>query len=202
MCYDTLKAMGGNSGSKFNAQKNPPAITEDQKYEELILTFERLDRFPPHPKMERLKRLVLEHLLKNVAGDNRGSAGLNPDTRVMVLVTYSDCIEEIVDYLNVESSIIKATKFVGQATDKGGGEGFSRREQIEVMSSDLPFRKLLMGFKVITRFKAGEFNLLVSTSIGEEGLDIGQIDLIVCYDTQTVSIPTVRGDIAGWHSVR
>ncbi|GAA6043110.1 hypothetical protein JCM8097_008427 [Rhodosporidiobolus ruineniae] len=30
--------------------------------------------------------------------------------------------------------------------------------------------------------KAGVFNVLVATSIGEEGLDIGEIDLIVCYE--------------------
>jgi Lhr-like helicase len=26
---------------------------------------------------------------------------------------------------------------------------------------------------------------LVSTSIGEEGLDIGEVDLIICYDSQS-----------------
>lgn len=47
--------------------------------------------------------------------------------------------------------------------------------------------------QVIQKFKAGEFNLLVSTSIGEEGLDIGEIDLIVCYDAQKTPIRMVRG---------
>ena len=46
---------------------------------------------------------------------------------------------------------------------------------------------------MIQRFKTGEFNLLVSTSIGEEGLDIGEIDLIVCYDAQKTPIRMVRG---------
>jgi superfamily II DNA/RNA helicase len=36
--------------------------------------------------------------------------------------------------------------------------------------------------------RAGEFNVLVCTCIGEEGLDIGTVDLIVCYDT--VQAPT------------
>ena len=38
-------------------------------------------------------------------------------------------------------------------------------------------------FQLIERFQKGEFNVLVATSIGEEGLDIGEIDLTVCYDT-------------------
>jgi ERCC4-related helicase len=44
---------------------------------------------------------------------------------------------------------------------------------------------------MIKRFKAGEFNVLVSTSIGEEGLDIGEIEMIVCYDAQKTPIRMV-----------
>lgn len=36
------------------------------------------------------------------------------------------------------------------------------------------------------------FNILVATSIGEEGLDIGEVDLIVCYDSQKTPIRMVR----------
>ena len=35
------------------------------------------------------------------------------------------------------------------------------------------------------------YNVLVSTSIGEEGLDIGEVDLIVCYDAQKTPIRMV-----------
>jgi ERCC4-related helicase len=44
------------------------------------------------------------------------------------------------------------------------------------------------SFQVISRFQSGNYNVLVSTSIGEEGLDIGQVDLIVCYDSQNSPI--------------
>ena len=53
---------------------------------------------------------------------------------------------------------------------------------------------------MIQKFKKGEFNLLVSTSIGEEGLDIGEIDLIVCYDAQKTPIRMVCGVRTGWSS--
>jgi ATP-dependent DNA helicase MPH1 len=36
--------------------------------------------------------------------------------------------------------------------------------------------------ELIEKYKRGEINTLVSTSIGEEGLDIGEVDCIVCYD--------------------
>ncbi|MCO5584957.1 hypothetical protein L7F22_038889 [Adiantum nelumboides] len=36
--------------------------------------------------------------------------------------------------------------------------------------------------RIIEDFKKGDYNVIVSTSIGEEGLDIGEVDLIVCYE--------------------
>ena len=32
------------------------------------------------------------------------------------------------------------------------------------------------------QFREGGYNTLVSTCVGEEGLDIGDVDLIVCFD--------------------
>ena len=40
-------------------------------------------------------------------------------------------------------------------------------------------------------FKEGRYNILVSTSIGEEGLDIGEVDRIICYDSQKTPIRMV-----------
>ena len=138
MCYDVLKAMSESSGGKTNSEKKPPQITKDQKYKDLIrgleMQKEQLSRFPPHPKMEKLKSLVLQHLL------TRGATGEdepNPGTRVMVFVSFRDCVEEVVEFLNCESPIIRATKFIGQSTDKGGRKGFAQREQLEVLSSTL-----------------------------------------------------------------
>ena len=37
---------------------------------------------------------------------------------------------------------------------------------------------------MVHRFRQGGFNTLVSTCVGEEGLDIGEVDLIVCFDAQ------------------
>lgn len=36
------------------------------------------------------------------------------------------------------------------------------------------------------------FNVLVSTSVGEEGLDIGEVDLIVCFDAPKSNIRLVQ----------
>lgn len=46
--------------------------------------------------------------------------------------------------------------------------------------------------EVIQNFKRGEYNVLVCTSIGEEGLDIGEVDLIICYDTTSSPIKNIQ----------
>jgi len=136
MCYDVLKAMGENPNPD-NPQKKAPAITKDQKYKDLItgleMQKEREHHFPPHPKMEKLKSLVLEHFTRKGEMDqDDGTTEPNSNTRVMVFVSFRDCVEEVVDYLNLDDPIIKATKFVGQSTDKGGRKGFGQKEQLAV----------------------------------------------------------------------
>ena len=44
----------------------------------------------------------------------------------------------------------------------------------------------------IRKFKNDELNTLISTSIGEEGLDIGEVDLIICYDSGMSPIRMVQ----------
>ncbi|ODQ79825.1 hypothetical protein BABINDRAFT_161513 [Babjeviella inositovora NRRL Y-12698] len=49
-----------------------------------------------------------------------------------------------------------------------------------------------MQKELIRKFKAGEYNILVATSIGEEGLDIGEVDMIICYDSTRSPIKNVQ----------
>ncbi|KAG7661920.1 MPH1 [[Candida] subhashii] len=46
--------------------------------------------------------------------------------------------------------------------------------------------------EIIKKFKEGTYNILVATSIGEEGLDIGEVDLIVCYDSTSSPIKNIQ----------
>lgn len=51
---------------------------------------------------------------------------------------------------------------------------------------------IISYLQVINKFKAGEYNVLVATCIGEEGLDIGEIDVTVCYDADKAPTRMVR----------
>ena len=45
---------------------------------------------------------------------------------------------------------------------------------------------------MLQRYKDNQINILVSTSIGEEGLDIGEVDAIFCYDGGMNAISLVQ----------
>ena len=44
---------------------------------------------------------------------------------------------------------------------------------------------------MIDQFKKGKYNVLVATCIGEEGLDIGDVDLVICYDSSSSPVRMV-----------
>ncbi|KAF6006594.1 hypothetical protein HII12_004993 [Brettanomyces bruxellensis] len=46
--------------------------------------------------------------------------------------------------------------------------------------------------ELLSKFKDGVYNVLVATSIGEEGLDIGEVDMIVCFDSTSSPIKNIQ----------
>ncbi|KAG1841332.1 P-loop containing nucleoside triphosphate hydrolase protein [Suillus subalutaceus] len=170
MCHNCLLEIStekeDDSGKKKGSTTS--GLRKDKNFMALLSELEvqkvRPGGYGMHPKMETLKMLLLQHFGARM--------GEGEETRAMVFVTYRECVDEIVHILNEESPLLKVTRFIGQGTDKQGRKGFAQKEQLEV----------------IKKFKAGEFNVLVSTSIGEEGLDIGEVDMIVCYDAQKTPI--------------
>uniref|UniRef100_A0A8C6WML3 Fanconi anemia group M protein n=1 Tax=Neogobius melanostomus TaxID=47308 RepID=A0A8C6WML3_9GOBI len=112
-----------------------------------------------HPKLEKLEEVVLQHFKKWTE---------TVSTRVMIFSSFRESVQEIAAMLNRHTPLIRVMTFMGQASAGKGIKGFTQREQLEV----------------VQRFRQGGFNTLVSTCVGEEGLDIGEVDLIVCFDAQ------------------
>lgn len=155
----------GSKGSKYKKQ-----VIGDENFQEMMDTinkWQRLNGFVGHPKLSYLCENLLNHFMD---ADNISSTGAT-STRAIVFSEYRDSAEEIVRVLNKHKPMIKASIFVGQADSKRS-EGMKQKQQIET----------------IERFRRGDFNVLVATSIGEEGLDIGQVDLIICYDASASPI--------------
>ncbi|ODN92051.1 hypothetical protein L198_05723 [Cryptococcus wingfieldii CBS 7118] len=126
-----------------------------------------------HPKMAKTLELLMAHFAQ--AEEEETTLGQKNDTRAMVFCSFRPCVLEIVDMLNENAPLLKATKFVGQS-DRDGDKGFNQKEQK----------------KAISDFKEGKFNVLVATAIGEEGLDIGEVDFVVLYDMPRTSIKLLQ----------
>ena len=50
----------------------------------------------------------------------------------------------------------------------------------------------LFSLQVVRQFRHGGYNTLVSTCVGEEGLDIGEVDLIVCFDAHKSPVRLIQ----------
>ena len=156
----------GKKGSKYSNQ-----INESEPFQTMMsrvrLWINNPD-FVGHPKLEYLQSVIMNHFLD--AGDGRGASDPS-NTRVMVFAHYRDSAEEIARVLRRNEPMIRPHVFVGQANSKGS-DGMDQRTQLET----------------VKQFQKGIYNTLVATSIGEEGLDIGEVDLIICYDASASPI--------------
>ncbi len=94
------------------------------------------------------------------------------NTKIIVFANYRDTVSLIKNYL--ERNGIEAREFVGQA--KKGGKGLSQKEQIQL----------------INEFEYELFNVLIATSIGEEGLSIPAVDVVIFYEPVPSEIRTIQ----------
>ncbi len=110
-------------------------------------------------RTKKLVELGIEHPklieLKNVISKNKGK-------KVLVFNNFRDNAAKLVSEINKLG--VKAELFIGQ--QKRNGSGMSQKEQKEV----------------VDKFRNNEFDILVCTSIGEEGLDIPKVDLVIFYE--------------------
>jgi Fanconi anemia group M protein len=94
--------------------------------------------------------------------------------RIIVFTQYRDSAQKITEKLG-EIKGIRAARFVGQAS-RSEDKGLTQKEQLAVLE----------------KFRSGEYNVLVSTSVGEEGLDIPKTDLVVFYEPIPSEIRSIQ----------
>ena len=96
-----------------------------------------------------------------------------PDSRIIVFTNFRDTADVISKELQCMG--IQAVRFVGQA-NRDDDRGLKQREQVEI----------------VERFRSGEIKVLVATSVGEEGLDIPEVDLVVFYEAIPSEIRSIQ----------
>ncbi|MBI2583268.1 MAG: hypothetical protein HYW25_01250, partial [Candidatus Aenigmarchaeota archaeon] len=98
---------------------------------------------------------------------------LERERRIIVFVQYRDMAALLHKILGKAESA-RPVVFIGQ--QKKFGRGMSQKEQLDI----------------IRRFKEGEFNILLATSIGEEGLDIEETDTVIFYEPVPSEIRSIQ----------
>ena len=96
-----------------------------------------------------------------------------PGSRIIIFATYRDTVRQIVDLLQKQG--IRCERFVGQAS-KDSEKGLSQKKQLEALS----------------KFREGEFRVLVATSVGEEGLDVPSTDMVIFYEAVPSEIRSIQ----------
>ena len=112
----------------------------------------------------RLVEANVEHpKLAKTAAIVQEELARDPQAKTIVFTQYRDSGVEVVKALR-QLPGMRAALFVGQA--KRGETGLSQKEQKAMLDE----------------FRAGKVNALVCTSVGEEGLDIPAVDLVLFYE--------------------
>ena len=88
---------------------------------------------------------------------------LKSNQQIIVFSQYRDTVNEI--YRKCEEDGIKAVKFFGQAS-REKEKGLTQKEQKEI----------------IKNFRKGLYQVMISTSVAEEGIDIPSVDLVILYE--------------------
>ncbi|MHA1341543.1 MAG: helicase-related protein [Promethearchaeota archaeon] len=156
-----------NEISQSNA---PKSLKELFLRDEIRIVLENIKKLVEknfvHPKLIKLKEILHSEFKKN------------PNSRVLVFANFRDTINSIIEYLK-NDEIIKAQKFIGQQSKKVGSssiKGMSQKEQIAILEN----------------FRQGIFNVLVATSVAEEGLDIAECNLVIFYDVVPSEIRAIQ----------
>jgi ERCC4-type nuclease len=116
-------------------------------------------------KLEHPKYAELKKILSSYLVDSK--------KKIIVFSQYRDSISSLLAEIKKLPNV-RPEMFVGQQKKKG--TGLSQKEQINILND----------------FRNNEYNVLVMSSVGEEGLDIPSVDLVVFYEPVPSAIRTIQ----------
>lgn len=115
-----------------------------------------------HPKPSYVLELVKQQLQQH------------PQSKIIVFTEYRDTVDHLVGLLNsIEGA--EPDRFIGQS-GKGKRKGMTQKQQLAQLQ----------------RFRDGDMNILVATSVGEEGLDVPAAELVILYEPVASAIRTIQ----------
>jgi len=143
--------------AKENQSKAVINLTKSAEFNQaFVLLNELIAKKVEHPKLLEIKEMIKRSIKEN------------PRNKVIIFSQFRSTAVKISKEIN-EIPGINARVFVGQSIKKmksGEEIGLSQKEQNAM----------------INEFKEGKINVLCATSIGEEGLDIPEVNAVVFYE--------------------
>ncbi len=131
------------------------------------LAQEAEDKGIEHPKLQKLVEILKKELGVDESQTRLKSMRDTEDNpkipKIIVFTQFRDTLEMI--HQKCEKEGIKSIKFFGQGT-RDGEKGLTQKEQKNIIKS----------------FKTGTYDVLLSTSVAEEGIDIPAVDLVILYE--------------------
>lgn len=146
-----------------NAKRTDIRLNKLRGFQEAVLIARELIKLDvKSPKIMEIEKLVLDQLKKN------------SKSKIIIFTNYRNINMEIYEDL-IRFPEIRASRFLGQ-NSRGTDRGMSQAEQEEILK----------------RFRNGEINVLISTQIGEEGLDIPETDLVIFHEPVSSEIRNIQ----------
>ncbi len=173
-CIELLETQGVTALSRYlqgiqkealssRASKAIQRLAQDSNLQEAEqLIDELISTGIEHPKLATIVEIV-EQQLASV-----------PSSRIMIFTRFRGMAKLLEKTLTISTNS-NPIRFVGQAS-KGDDRGLTQKEQGEILQ----------------RFRNGTYNVLVATSVGEEGLDIQECDLVVFYEAVPSAIRLIQ----------
>ncbi|MFC2135960.1 DEAD/DEAH box helicase [Bacteroidota bacterium] len=168
---ELLESQGLDSLQKYIHKMEQQAVTGSVKAVKNLV--QDYDFRRAKAKIDSLIEKGIEHpkieVLNNLVQDE---IKCKKNVKVIIFTQYrnsSSKIKKVLDELSLKSKI-----FIGQSSKEE--KGLTQKEQKEI----------------IQEFSEGKFNCLISTSVGEEGLDIPQVDLVVFYEPIPSAIRSIQ----------
>ncbi|MDL2261797.1 DEAD/DEAH box helicase [Methanimicrococcus sp. OttesenSCG-928-J09] len=115
-----------------------------------------------HPKFYAVQTMVGEQLSKY------------PDSKIIVFTNFRETANIVKEALS-EIPDVRPIRFVGQGSRKND-KGLTQKQQTEI----------------IEQFRAGVYNVLIATSVAEEGLDIPSTDMVLFYEPVPSEIRSIQ----------
>ena len=128
----------------------------------LMQSNELLTKNYEHPKVNEANKIIKKEI------------ELNPSAKIIIFTQFRDTANILSKNLN-EINGITARVFIGQAS-KAGEKGLNQKEQKQI----------------IQEFSDGKINILCATCIGEEGLDIPEVNAVIFYEPVSSAIRTIQ----------